>query len=276
MTVDFYKLHVCGNDAVLLNFLYAPIPDEARLSALARALCPRRTGVGANGVVVVHQSEGSGIGLVHLTPRGDVAGVDNDALFCLARFAFDSGLVESNRIEVETGRGPRSIEAIDSESFRLSLGPPRSLDGLRDLTEEPDTEANTFIEIDGKRQVVTPVFVHRPFLVVVSAMKGSSVRELTRAVRRSVPGIEALPVFLRALNREEISVHSWQSAQVQDSASTVAAAAAASILNGFCDNDLVVDFKGHTLFVQWVQRTNQLLVTATPRYVYSGSFYMEE
>ena len=276
MDIDFYKLHLCGNDAILLNYLYRTNPGNSYFSELSRKLCPRRTGIGANSLIVATQSDQAELGMEHFTPKGSEAIVDNDATLCLARFAFDSGFVNGNRIDITVGNKKNKIEVIDSESFRISLGPPRSLDGSRELSEDPDSEANLFVEVDGKRRVVTPLFVNRPFLVVVSSMRGPSVKNLTKSVRMAVPSLKALPVFLRIISREEIAVYTWQPASLQDCTSSVAAAAAAGILNGFCDNDLVVDFKGHTLFVQWMQRTNQILVTATPRYVYSGSYYLEE
>ena len=276
MELDFYKLHLCGNDAVLLNHLYSKLPDREQLSRAARAMCPRRTGVGANSIIVAHRGAGAGIGMVHLTQRGSEARIHNDGALCLARFAFDSGFADGNRVEVDAPDISHAIDVIDSESFRISLGTPKTLDGEREVLEEPDTDSNQFVEIDGQRHVATPLRVQRPFMVVLSTLKGSSVRDLTRSMRRSLPSVRALPVFLRVISREEIRVHSWQPALLQDCTSTVAAAAAAGILNGFCDNDVVVNYKGHTLFVQWVQQTNRLLVTASPRYVYSGSFHLAD
>ena len=52
----FYKLQGTGTDVVLLDTRAQPLPEDAAAS-LARRLCDRRFGVGADGLLLVEPSQ---------------------------------------------------------------------------------------------------------------------------------------------------------------------------------------------------------------------------
>jgi len=48
--LKFTKMHGNGNDFIVVNEYDCPVPD-AKKAAFARKYCPRRTGIGADGVI---------------------------------------------------------------------------------------------------------------------------------------------------------------------------------------------------------------------------------
>jgi diaminopimelate epimerase len=70
--LPFVKVTATGNDFILLEA--AAIAAAGRVEAVARELCPRRTGVGADGLVIVRAPDADPDGaweVTHLEPNGD-------------------------------------------------------------------------------------------------------------------------------------------------------------------------------------------------------------
>jgi diaminopimelate epimerase len=59
-------------------------------------------------------------------------------------------------------------------------------------------------------------------------------------------------------------------------ATYAAASGTAAVLNGFCSDQLAVEYQGEELFYQWNSSTGEMLITAAPAYVFTGSYYYEE
>ncbi len=102
------KLHATGND-----FLVWPAlgPDAVRpTAALAAALCDRRTGVGADGLMVLGAGhDGADATMTLFNADGSVAEMSGNGIRCLAAVAAAAGL-GSDTLVVDTGGGRRTLE----------------------------------------------------------------------------------------------------------------------------------------------------------------------
>ncbi len=109
------KYHGLGND-----FLVALDPGIEPDGALARRLCDRRRGIGADGLVVGRRlPAGGGVGRAGsealcfrlFNADGSEAEMSGNGLRCLAHAAFDAGILGPGApVEVATPAGPRSVE----------------------------------------------------------------------------------------------------------------------------------------------------------------------
>ncbi len=102
------KHHGAGND-----FLVVTDPDgRAEIGAdLARALCDRRFGVGADGVL--HLLPGRGgcdVAMELFNADGSRAEMSGNGIRCLAQAAVDAGMVTPPSFTVATDAGPRRVE----------------------------------------------------------------------------------------------------------------------------------------------------------------------
>jgi diaminopimelate epimerase len=123
------KHHGAGND-----FLVVVDPDrEAPLTpAVAAALCDRRFGVGADGLLRVGVGDAAATGAdltMELWNRdGSVAEMSGNGIRCLAQAAVDAGLVDPPSFTVATAAGVRLVEyrrgsLPGAASARVSMGP---------------------------------------------------------------------------------------------------------------------------------------------------------
>ncbi|HEX9951307.1 MAG TPA: diaminopimelate epimerase [Rubricoccaceae bacterium] len=94
LVVPFTKMSGAGNDFVVLDNRFLRFSD-AELAALAARVCPRRVGVGADGLLALDDPEGGSGADFRMRYRnadGSLATMCGNGARCLARFAARAGL----------------------------------------------------------------------------------------------------------------------------------------------------------------------------------------
>ncbi len=121
----FHKMQGVGNDFVVVDGREC---DED-WSHLAIEMCRRHTGVGADGLLVLTDSPIADIRMIMLNPDGtyDVCG---NGLRCLARFAYEQGIVIRPQMTIETLAGVCAVRVCLSsdgavEHIAVKMGLPR-------------------------------------------------------------------------------------------------------------------------------------------------------
>jgi diaminopimelate epimerase len=129
--LPFYKMHGGGNDFVLVDHRRKLIPAEQQCR-LARLVCTPKTGVGADGLILLENSEVADLRWQFYNADGSMAEMCGNGARCAARFAVLNGLT-GPRLTLETlagivhceveGRAARILLA-DVGDFRLHLAIP--------------------------------------------------------------------------------------------------------------------------------------------------------
>src|SRR3712207_6463634 len=117
----FTKMHGVGNDFIILD------PEETSgrdLPDLARRVCHRHFGVGADGILIPAPSDIADLKMVYLNSDGSSSEMCGNGIRCLARYAKDRGLIEGDALTVETGAGVKKVVLLDERSSRVDMGPP--------------------------------------------------------------------------------------------------------------------------------------------------------
>jgi diaminopimelate epimerase len=137
--VKFTKAHAYGND-----FLYVEDRDVqgCGLSALAREMCDRHTGVGADGLIVYSHAPAGARMQLH-NADGSHAEVSGNGVRGLAALLLREDGRDDASIEIETVAGIKRVIRVDRSSpghpsFRTAMGLP---DGLRKTTLVVNDEA---------------------------------------------------------------------------------------------------------------------------------------
>ena len=127
--LPFAKVAGTGNDFILLDRRRRPLRGSP--TALARAWCDRKRGVGADGLLLVLPSRKADARMRIFNPDGSEAAMCGNGLRCVAWYlhAKDHGKRE---LTVETGAGLMRLEITGHEKVRAYLRPPKDLHlGLR-------------------------------------------------------------------------------------------------------------------------------------------------
>ena len=121
------KAHAYGND-----FLFVPASDgSADLAALARAMCDRHHGIGADGLIVYELRTG-GAAMQLLNADGSPSELSGNGMRCLAALVARTERVPSGAtITIDTDAGIKTLEMLTREgeryTFRAAMGHPEEL-----------------------------------------------------------------------------------------------------------------------------------------------------
>ena len=88
--VTFAKASGAGNDFVVIDNRRGEFPFE--YSRFARAVCPRRTGIGADGLLILEKSDHADFTMKYFNADGSYGGMCGNGGRCIARFASLAGL----------------------------------------------------------------------------------------------------------------------------------------------------------------------------------------
>jgi diaminopimelate epimerase len=120
MNIPFTKAHGAGNDFLLTWAELAPTGD---MSAIARAICDRHTGIGADGWIIV---DGDAIRLFNAD--GSEAEISGNGTRCAAALLVDAGEGAPD-VFITTGAGLKHLRLIERHGrrflFEMNMGLPR-------------------------------------------------------------------------------------------------------------------------------------------------------
>src|SRR5262245_15745047 len=108
-------MHGLGNDFVLVDGVRGEAPPA--LERIVREVCDRRTGVGADGVLLVGRDERASARMTIWNADGSRAGMCGNGLRCVTRWLLDEGVVKDERFTIATDSG-----VLDVARARLSGG----------------------------------------------------------------------------------------------------------------------------------------------------------
>jgi diaminopimelate epimerase len=124
-TLVFTKMHGAGNDFIMLDA--ADLVGRPPLSSRRIAeLCDRRTGIGADGLIVVGQSAGADLSMDYWNADGGSATMCGNGARCTVAFAHRRGLI-AERGTLATAVGPLAFRVHGPGDIEVDLPEPRDL-----------------------------------------------------------------------------------------------------------------------------------------------------
>ena len=121
--IKFVKMTAGGNDFIILDHSgheSSPLPGEPAL----KKLCARKTGVGADGVIIIGRSERADFSLRFFNPDGKEHDFCGNGTRCAARLARERNIAGAGQ-KIETAAGIIEAE-IGKEAVSLSMARPSS------------------------------------------------------------------------------------------------------------------------------------------------------
>ena len=124
--MKFAKMHGAGNDYVYVNGFEEAVEDPA---ALAVTLSNRNFGIGSDGLILILPSDVADVRMRMFNADGSEAEMCGNGMRCVAKYAYDHGLVNDKEITVETGAGILALRLFTNERdrvdrVRVNMGAP--------------------------------------------------------------------------------------------------------------------------------------------------------
>jgi diaminopimelate epimerase len=263
-----FKYEGLGNDFVVLDRRASGMDVSPSVS---RAVCDRRRGVGADGVLVLLPSSRAAAAMVVHNADGSLAEMCGNGLRCVAKYLLDR---EPGRdaLEVETGAGvlPARGHRVGGEvvEVEIELGPAR----LR-APHLPGGGPFVAAPVPGVDWPGTAVSMGNPHLVLLGAP--------AEVVREHGPRLEYLPGFPDRTNVEAVSrateglrVSVWERGSgLTDACGTGAVASvAAALVAGWIEPDVFVpvELPGGRLAVRVSADLQRTTLRGPARFVFTA------
>jgi diaminopimelate epimerase len=270
----FAKMHGAGNDFILMT---ADEAGGADLGVLARKVCHRRFGVGADGVMVAAPSERADIRMIYYNSDGSEGELCGNGIRCFSRFAWERGLVGRMPFVVETLAGLKTIQLSgDGDQLRVRVGM-----GLPALAS-----ADVPAAVEAKRvwsYPVTVLGVTYPLYAIRMGVPHCAVfGEMIDPGRTLSAGplIATLPIFpsginvnfVQVQNRGALFVDTWERGAGHTLACGTGVCASAWLANerGLVDREVSVTVPGGVLKVEITD--TDVFLEGEARWVCEGEF----
>lgn len=265
LKLKFSKMHSCGNDYIFFNNMDGAITCP---ESLAINFADRHYAIGGDGVVMIEKSS-VGAAKVNVYNRdGSLAGLAANPIRCVAKYLFDNGYAgEEMKIETCCGVKKLGVSSFNGKasSVSVNLGKP-----------EIDKNPAKKIVYGGKEFDAYYVNVGNPHCVIFcDKVESVDMDALGQAVSES--NLFPKGVFVecvRVVNRVTLKMRVWEKGNGETWACGTAAAAAAvaSIVNGYCayGEIVTVKLKGGDLFVRY-ENGGEIELDGTVKLSFEGS-----
>ena len=161
--MNFAKYQGTGNDFVMVN----DAADELTLTPeIARSLCDRRFGVGADGVIRVAPGDEADFLMDYVNSDGSVSEICGNGIRCLAVFARAEGLTAKDEITVETGAGTRTVTVQGDGHVRVDMSAPIFEPERVPFDGGGNDPLHSKIEVDGDVHEVAVLSMGNPHAVL--------------------------------------------------------------------------------------------------------------
>lgn len=119
MRLKFVKMQGCGNDFLFLDYMNMSPPKIYPHEV--QYLCDRHYGIGADGLVVLHQSENANAGWTFFNSDGSEAEMCGNAARCAIEFLNERYFRDERLISVETKAGVIKGRRLEDHRIEIAL-----------------------------------------------------------------------------------------------------------------------------------------------------------
>lgn len=273
----FTKMHGLGNDFLVVDERDG---DGVEWASVAPGLCDRRTGVGADGVLLVGRASSDRMSMRLVNADGTEAEMCGNGVRCAAVWAASRGFADE-RATWETAAGVIATELLDGGMVRVDMGPPRFAPAEIPVDLPGDTAPPLRVELGGDRALdAFAVGMGNPHCVVVldptawAPLADADAAAIAEHVRTAIPfpqgvNVEIVEVLsLLALRQRTVE----RGVGETDACGTGACAAVAALRRAgriAASGEVTVELRGGPLLVDWAG-SGPVLMTGPAVAVFEG------
>jgi diaminopimelate epimerase len=272
--MEFSKYEATANDFIMVDCM----SGEPDLGAKhVRALCDRRRGVGADGVILLLPSERADFAMRVMNADGSEAEMCGNGIRALFLFALDRGASRSDEITVDTGAGLKTVRrgpSLDERGrfFTVNMGLPAWRRADIPMSGEGDAVGVPVNIGDGTELRATCVSMGNPHCVIfVDSVTGFPVGQVGPMVENHPMFPQKTNVeFARVVDDERLEVRVWERGVGETMACGTGACASlvAARLNGNSNGRGTVRLPGGELEIEWLE--DGVRLGGPARHVFDG------
>ena len=268
--MQFIKMHGLGNDYIYVDCfdpVTADLIAQTELSSLAQQLSDRHFGIGSDGLVLILPSDEADAQMRIFNADGSEAQMCGNAIRCVGKYLYESGLCRRTQIRIQTLAGLRTLRLYVAE-------------GKVDSVEVKMGKAEVLFDelmINYRPVAFVSVNMGNPHIVLFP-----QTHVATMSLTPLGPTLERHPHFPEGTNVEFVSVRNpneldmrvWERGSGETMAcgtGACAAAVAASVLSK-TDNSVTVHLRGGDLHVHYDPETREVTMRGPATEVFRGEY----
>lgn len=167
--MNFIKMQGLGNDFILIEDRNELLID--REIELAKKVCNRRFGVGADGLVIIRDSRVADAKMVIINSDGSRANMCGNAIRCFAKYLYEVNMINKDEIAVETGDGIKHINVKLHNNkvilVKVNMG-NASFKGEDILLNSKDRLINEEVTISNRKYRLTSLLMGVPHTILIN------------------------------------------------------------------------------------------------------------
>ena len=276
--MNFVKMHGLGNDFV---FIEDKTGQDKDYTALARAMCNRHTGIGADGLIVSVDSRVADVRMRIINSDGSEAEMCGNGIRCFAKYVYDSGIIEKKQFTVETPAGimePEITVGADNKAELITINMGRPSFNRSEIPME-GTDGRVLNEdlcVDGENWKITSLLMGVPHTVTyVDDVDTVDIEKIGPLFEKH----EAFPKhtninFAQQMDDRTVKVRTWE----RGAGATLAcgtgscSVAVASFLNGRTGREVDIQLPLGTLHIEYREEDGNVYMTGPAAVSFTGTW----
>ena len=274
--MKFTKMQGAGNDYVYVNCFEENVENPAEV---ARKVSNRNFGIGSDGLILIMPSTVADVRMRMFNSDGSESEMCGNGIRCVAKYAYDHGIVTSKEISAETGAGILTLQLFTNatnkvDKVRVNMGEPRLIrseipmlgDGAEKVIDEPLNILHSTFKI-------TCVSMGNPHCVIfVDDVEHFPIEKYGPLIENH----ELFPrrtnvEFVEVISRTEVRQRTWERGAGETLACGTGASAVtvACVLNGLTERRIVNHLSGGDLEMEWPEN-GPVFMTGPAVQVFTG------
>ncbi len=275
--IEFFKYHALGNDFLIIDLQYRRI-GGINFNRLAENICNRRSGVGADGILVLTKSKKADCCIDLFNSDGSWAEKSGNGLRIVTAYYYNyykkkknlSFMINDEIAEAKIIRAGKNIWSI-----KVSLGRPLLETKSVPMKSRQKFHINAPLKIENKNFPVTALSVGNPHTVLFVDNFDFDWKELGSIIENhnSFPNRTNVE-FVKIKSHSKIILNDWErgAGATGSSGTGAAAAVAAGVVNGLLDRQSEVIFPTGSLFINWSEKDDIIYLTGPAEFICRGEY----
>lgn len=274
--MKFTKMQGAGNDYVYVNCFEENVEHPAEL---AQKVSNRNFGIGSDGLILIMPSTVADVRMRMFNSDGSESEMCGNGIRCVAKYAYDHGIVSKKEITAETGAGILTLQLFANDAnkvdrVRVNMGEPRLIrseipmlgDAASRVVDEPLNILHSTFRI-------TCVSMGNPHCVIfVPEVEDFPVEKYGPLIENHEMFPRRTNVeFVQVISRTEVRQRTWERGAGETLACGTGASAVtvACVLNGLTERRIVNHLSGGDLEMEWPEN-GPVFMTGPAVQVFTG------
>ena len=274
--MKFTKMHGIGNDYVYVNCFKETVEDPC---SVAKFVSDRHFGIGSDGLILIKPSDIADCEMDMYNADGSQGAMCGNGIRCVAKYAYDYGIVDKKEITVATKSGIKTLQLTVGDDnkvqlVRVNMGKPELIAANIPVIADTEKVIDAPIMVDGVEYHMTAVSMGNPHAVVCVDDVDSFALETIgpKFEHNSCFPDRVNTEFIRVLDRQNVQMRVWErgSGETWACGTGACAVAVACILNGYTDREVTVHLRGGDLKIFWDETSQDVYMTGPATTVFDG------